>query len=126
MGGLNKFDDWTSFNFSTLEEFEKGEYPPSVYFLFDGIELVYIGETNNLYNRIYHHLNYGYACSIDFDRFYYLSASTDRKERRRTEEYYIEQYQPKWNGYKSELFLYWMGGKPTWEHIVKEAKKMEG
>ena len=49
-------DDWTCFNFETLKDVP---ITSGVYFLMNGIELVYIGQTNNLRSRMgQHHSNW--------------------------------------------------------------------
>ena len=76
-----------------------------VYFLFNDIELVYIGQTKNLRTRVMHHNNFlnpnitvgDKKFGIDmFDSFYYLRVE-DQKERRRIEKFYYDKYDPKCN-----------------------------
>lgn len=64
-----------------------------LYFLFDGEELVYVGQSNNAYRRISEHRKYGRV----FQRFAFL-AVPDPAERDRLEAAYIQKFSPKYNG----------------------------
>jgi len=66
-----------------------------VYFLFRTIELLYIGQTKNLYERVYTHLR----DEIIFDNIYVVLLQ-NKIERKLLENIYIDMYQPKYNGYK--------------------------
>jgi excinuclease UvrABC nuclease subunit len=95
-------DDWTRFKNISLENVPD---IPCVYFLMNGTELTYIGQTSNLNQRIYKHLYSGFG-KTPFDNIYYFYCE-DRKERLRLEEEYVLMYNPKWNGYHGEMINYW-------------------
>ena len=101
-------DDWTQMYFKQLGD--KIPKTPCVYFLFNDIELIYIGQTRNLKKRIDNHkhmLNPGVYLGDNkivqdaFDRVYYLRVD-DRTERRVIEKKYQTMYEPKlnWNYYE--------------------------
>ena len=62
----------------------------SVYFLFDGDELVYVGKSTNLFARIGTHVAEGFK---KFDRFEFYE--TDDQDR--MEEFFIRLLRPKYN-----------------------------
>lgn len=61
-----------------------------VYFLYDGDELVYIGESDNVFRRIGQHI---YQKSKKFNRFEIYPTS----DRKRLESFLIDQLHPKYN-----------------------------
>ena len=82
---------------------------PCIYFLFNDIELVYIGQTRKLKERINSHINdkfwqYNYDMRKyerieEFNKVFYLPASSNLNEREALEQEYIENYEPKFNGF---------------------------
>ena len=100
-------DDWTQMKFKLVED--KIPKVSCVYFLFNDNELVYIGQTKNLKQRIMWHKNYlnpnlyvGKRLILPdiFDSVYYLPVVNNRRERLDIEHKYLELYDPKcnWNG----------------------------
>lgn len=100
-------DDWTRMKFKTLTD----KIPKSscVYFLFNDIELVYIGQTQNLKQRLQWNnsvINANWFIgnkpmdSFIFDSVYYLPVVNKKEERLRIEREYLEMYNPKcnWSG----------------------------
>ena len=106
-------DDWTMMEFNKLGD----SIPkvPCVYFLFNDIELVYVGQTKNLNQRIQNH-----NCVINpnfyvgdkkigddiFNCVYHLRVD-DAVERRKVEKMYYDMYEPKlnWNYYVGRVPL---------------------
>lgn len=106
-------DDWTPMEFHPLCTKEKKI--PAVYFLCyagmdgfvdDAIELVYIGQTKNLYNRIRSHdatlnnhlyLGNKFIGDIVFDSYFFIPTGSSTDLRLYLESRYIKMYQPKLN-----------------------------
>lgn len=97
-------DDWTYFNFVTLENAPKVS---GVYFLMNDIELVYIGQSKNIRNRLgTHNSNWNNDIMLgdepmfpdSFDSLYYLECDY-KPERKAYEDMFKEDYSPKLNNY---------------------------
>ncbi len=61
-----------------------------VYFLFDENEIVYIGQSRNIYRRINHHTRFKWGS------FSFIEAKEGR-ESRELEKHYIDKFKPKYN-----------------------------
>jgi len=70
---------------------------PCVYLLFNGDELIYIGQTSNLKTRVQNHINKNISGKI-FDRVFFLVAP-EEEDRLLIEKKLIDFYRPKYNGY---------------------------
>lgn len=68
-------------------------FPPCVYFLLSGSDVVYVGQSVSLAARISTHRSEGYKA---FDRVYYLPV--DRSQLNHTERAHISKFRPKYNG----------------------------
>ena len=96
-------DDWTTFEFCKLKD---APHIPGIYFLMNDVELVYIGQSKNIYFRILAH-NRKYNCDTFygniplypdmFDSLFYFRCDY-KPERRSYEDMFKEDYFPKLNG----------------------------
>jgi excinuclease UvrABC nuclease subunit len=96
-------DDWTTFEFCTLDNVP---HISGVYFLMNDDELVYIGQSNNIHNRILSHKQI-FNCDTFlgkeplypdmFNSLYYFECDY-KPERKEYESFFIEDYFPKLNG----------------------------
>jgi hypothetical protein len=107
-------NDWSMFYTTQI-----GSYippVPCVYFLFRDIELVYVGQTKDLKQRIGHldpflnpnvYLGDKKISEDIFNRIYFRIES-DKEMRKRLEKKYYDTFQPKLNfsGFLSNAFLY--------------------
>ena len=119
-------DDWSDFEFTTFDNIPKVQ---CIYFLMNDIELVYIGQTNNLRNRMYQH-NANWNCTSYlgnepmhddmFDSAYYLICEY-KPERREYEDMFRSDYWPKLNGND------WVSGRERIleEYRLKRIKEIE-
>lgn len=82
-------------NLPPLKYIEIPSVGPCVYFLFDGDEVVYVGESfDSLAERVYCHRRSGKA----FDRIGYIDAPAKAVERLALERHWMETLRPKYNG----------------------------
>lgn len=103
-------DDWTMFEFGKLDDKDIPS-DPAVYILFHNDELVYVGQTKNLKQRIRNHNyilnsnNYIGNKKLDEDTFncFFYVVIDNLAERRLLEKILYEAYEPKANfvGYYS-------------------------
>lgn len=104
-------DDWTCMEFATLDNLPQ---VPGIYFLMNDCELVYVGQSNNIKNRLNVHHNM-WNCTLflgdepigedTFDSVYYLKV--DYKPERKAYEYMFRgDYWPKLNAYDWERDYY--------------------
>ena len=77
-----------------------------VYFLYDGEELVYIGQSDNIYRRIGQHI---YEAEKKFDSFCFYPAG---EERIILESYLINKFHPKYNLTCGSTVAPWCGYAP--------------
>jgi len=101
-------DDWKCMDFVKLGS--GMPEVPCVYFLMNGNELVYIGQTTNLKRRVFSHKR-NWNCTLflgdkklgedTFDSIYYLIVDY-KKERMAYEDLFRYDYWPKLNGYNIE------------------------
>jgi excinuclease UvrABC nuclease subunit len=107
-------NDWSMF--STIKLGEKIPKIPCVYFLFRDNELVYIGQTKDLFQRISHlepmlnpnlYLGKKKISEDVFNKIFYR-VEDDKEMRKRLEKKYYDTFQPKLNfsGLLSNAFLY--------------------
>jgi len=92
-----------------LNELNNTPKEQGIYFLFNDIELIYIGQTNNLRKRLTSHdieknLEQDNICELpkrinNFNHIYYLSTNLDTNQRIQLEKEYIDSYFPKYNEY---------------------------
>ncbi len=73
-------------------------FPPSIYFLFCGEELVYIGQSVSLSSRISTHRQEGYKA---FDRVFYMPVEYERLDEVERRE--IIKHRPRYNGGVSQF-----------------------
>ena len=73
-----------------IKEYMRDETPKYIYFLLSGEEVVYIGQTVNLHNRIKQH---GY--DKDFDRVFEFKCEEGSADL--VEKEFIQKYSPKYN-----------------------------
>lgn len=110
-GDLVMDDDWTCFEFASLNDLPKVS---GVYFLMNGVELVYVGQSKNIRSRVGAHHNM-WNCTLfagdepleedTFDSIYYLEV--DYKPERKSYEYmFRDDYWPKLNAYDWEHDFY--------------------
>lgn len=95
-------DDWSHMDFCLLKDAPKIS---GIYFLMNGIELVYIGQSKNIRSRLSGH-NSNWNCQLylgneklgedSFDGLYYFECDY-KLERKTYEEMFIEDYAPKLN-----------------------------
>ena len=69
-----------------------------VYFLIQDDEIVYVGESKNVYARLLFHYN---DDSKKFNKIYFIHIDSSTKKRRAIESYYIMKINPKYNEKKS-------------------------
>ncbi len=93
-----------AFNIPTVE-YTFTVIPPCIYFLIDGSEVVYVGQTVNLSSRTSTHY-LGDACYTDpkiFDRVIYLPMHNSTEDWRiEIERQLVYYFKPKYNGEKSK------------------------
>jgi hypothetical protein len=95
-------DDWSHMDYCTIKDAPAIQ---GIYFLMNGDELVYIGQSNNIRRRLSSHNN-NWNCTItvggkklytdSFDGIYYFECDY-KPERKTYEAMYIDDYYPKLN-----------------------------
>lgn len=104
-------DDWTCFEFALLDDLPKVS---GIYFLMNGFELVYVGQSKNIRSRVGSHHNM-WNCTLfsgdkpleedTFDSIYYLEVDY-KPERKEYECMFRDDYWPKLNAYDWERDFY--------------------
>lgn len=105
--------------FDRKQPCDNNEY---IYFLFDGEELVYVGQTTNIYQRIGVHMK-----KKTFDSFSKIKVDLSQKELDLLETHYILNFKPKYNNRLPENPFYktfYQIQKIIGTRRTKEIKKM--
>lgn len=91
-----------------------------VYFLIDNQTIVYVGQSNNVGNRVLVHKQEG---RIKFDKFSYIQCELD--ELNIIESLYIHAYRPKHNGDVGKTFGTMKSAPLTFKKIVEVCKEIK-
>ena len=122
-------DDWTIFGFATLKE---APIVSGIYFLMNDVELVYIGQSKNIRSRLSEHKsNFNNDMFLgdapmypdSFDSLYFIECDY-KPERKDYESMFIDDYQPKLNGY--DILRDYLMPKRIRENEERELKELLG
>jgi len=89
---INLIDSLSSVNLNELKKYNKHEFLTGIYFLLKNDEIVYVGKTINLYDRIMVHQKQNVK---DFDSYLFLEV--DNKKLNLSERYFINKLKPIYN-----------------------------